>query len=259
MFGSAEVDGDRLTQDEILGICFLFILAGLDTVTDTLECFFAYLAQHPEQRQAIVADPSIIPTAVEELLRWESPVTGVARVAAQDAEVGGCPIHKGDHVGISIGSANTDERALPDADTVDLTRQPNKHLAFGGGVHRCLGSHLARLELRTTLAGVAQADPRLRDRPRDRAASTCSVCARSKPCRSSGSRPSGLRHGGRPRGRTNTCRSPDNLTGGHDAGQAITTPPSTGMVVPVTNEAASESRNEITAAGSWASPARWSG
>ena len=150
-FLAAEVDGARLEQDEIIGICFLFILAGLDTVTDTLECFFAYLAQNPEQRQAIVADPTIIPSAVEELLRWESPVTGVARVAAQDAEVGGCPIHKGDHVGISIGSANTDERALPDAETVNLTRQPNKHLAFGGGVHRCLGSHLARLELRTTL------------------------------------------------------------------------------------------------------------
>ncbi|MDQ1360393.1 MAG: hypothetical protein QOJ44_770 [Acidimicrobiaceae bacterium] len=150
-FLAAEVDGARLEEDEIIGICFLFILAGLDTVTDTLECFFAYLAQNPDQRRAIVADPTIIPSAVEELLRWESPVTGVARVAAQDAEVGGCPIHKGDHVGISIGSANTDERALPDADTVNLTRQPNKHLAFGGGVHRCLGSHLARLELRTTL------------------------------------------------------------------------------------------------------------
>jgi cytochrome P450 len=150
-FLAAEVDGARLEQDEIIGICFLFILAGLDTVTDTLECFFAYLAQNPEQRQAIVADPAIIPSAVEELLRWESPVTGVARVAAQDADVGGCPIHKGDHVGISIGSANTDERALPDAETVNLTRQPNKHLAFGGGVHRCLGSHLARLELRTSL------------------------------------------------------------------------------------------------------------
>jgi cytochrome P450 len=150
-FLAAEVDGARLQEDEIIGICFLFILAGLDTVTDTLECFFAYLAQNAGQRQAIVADPGIIPAAVEELLRWESPVTGVARVAAQDAEVGGCPIHKGDHVGVSIGSANTDERALPDADTVNLTRQPNKHLAFGGGVHRCLGSHLARLELRTTL------------------------------------------------------------------------------------------------------------
>jgi cytochrome P450 len=150
-FLAAEFDGARLTVDEILGICFLFILAGLDTVTDTLECFFAYLAQHPKQRQAIVADPAIIPSAVEELLRWETPVAGVARVAIKDADLGGCPVHKGDHVGVSIGSANTDERALPDASTVKFTRHASRHLAFGGGVHRCLGSHLARLELRTTL------------------------------------------------------------------------------------------------------------
>ena len=150
MFAAAEVGGDRLTDDEILGICFLFLLAGLDTVTDTLECFFAYLAQHPGQRALIVQDPAIIPTAVEELLRWETPVTGVARVAAEDIELGGCPMHKGEHVGISIGSANTDEQELDDADEVILTRN-TKHLAFGAGVHRCLGSHLARLELRTTL------------------------------------------------------------------------------------------------------------
>jgi cytochrome P450 len=150
MFATAEVGGERLTDDEILGICFLFLLAGLDTVTDTLECFFAYLARHPAQRRLIVEDPSIIPTAVEELLRWETPVTGVARVAKEDVEIDGCPVHRGDHVGISIGSANTDERALSDAYEVILTRN-TKHLAFGAGVHRCLGSHLARLELRTTL------------------------------------------------------------------------------------------------------------
>lgn len=150
MFSTAEVAGERLTDDEILGICYLFLIAGLDTVTDSLECFFANLAQHPERRRQIVDDPSIIPSAVEELLRWETPVTTVARIAAQDAEIGGCPVHRGEHVGVSIGSANTDEDALPDAYQVDLTRN-SKHLAFGGGVHRCLGSHLARLELRTTL------------------------------------------------------------------------------------------------------------
>ncbi|MGO8859986.1 MAG: cytochrome P450 [Acidimicrobiales bacterium] len=150
MFAVAEVGGDRLTDDEILGICFLFLLAGLDTVTDALECFFAYLAQHPEQRKLIVEDPAVIPSAVEELLRWETPVTGVPRVLTEDVELGGCPMHKGDHVGISVGSANTDERELADAYDVILTRN-SKHLAFGAGVHRCLGSHLARLELRTTL------------------------------------------------------------------------------------------------------------
>ena len=151
LFLSAEIEGQRLTVDEIVGICFLFILAGLDTVTDSLECFFAYLAQHPDQRRRIVEDPTIIPSTVEELLRWESPVTAVARTAIADVELEGCPIHKGSSVGVSIGAANIDEQALPDAFTVDLERNPNKHLAFGGGVHRCLGSHLARMELRIAL------------------------------------------------------------------------------------------------------------
>lgn len=151
LFLNAEIDGQRLTVDEMVGICFLFILAGLDTVTNSLECFFAYLAQHPEQRRRIVEDPSIIPSTVEELLRWESPVTGVARTATGDIELDGCPIPKGSSVGVSIGAANIDEEALPDAFTVDFERSPNKHLAFGGGVHRCLGSHLARMELRIAL------------------------------------------------------------------------------------------------------------
>jgi cytochrome P450 len=151
LFLNAEIEGQRLTVDEIVGICFLFILAGLDTVTDSLECFVAYLAQHPDQRQRIVDDPSIIPSAVEELLRWETPVTAVPRLAMKDMDLGGCPIKKGDNIGVSIGAANTDEEALPDAGIVDLTRNPNKHLAFGGGIHRCLGSHLARMELRITL------------------------------------------------------------------------------------------------------------
>ncbi|MGH9078728.1 MAG: cytochrome P450, partial [Acidimicrobiales bacterium] len=96
LFLTAEIDGQRLTVDEIVGTCFLFILAGLDTVTDSLECFMAYLAAHPAQRQRIVDDPSIIPSKVEELLRWESPVTTVARTATSDIDLEGCPIKKGE-------------------------------------------------------------------------------------------------------------------------------------------------------------------
>ena len=122
MFLDAEVDSHRLTVDEILGIRFLFILAGLDTVTDTLECMVARLAQHPDERRQIVDDPSIIPSAVEELLRWETPVTTVARKAIRDVELGGCPIRAGENVGLVIGSANTDEESVPGADVVDLLR-----------------------------------------------------------------------------------------------------------------------------------------
>jgi cytochrome P450 len=151
MFLDAEVGDERLTVDEILGICFLFILAGLDTVTDSLECFVARLAQHPDERRQVVDDPGIIPSAIEELLRWETPVTTVARVATRDVELEGCPIKAGENVGVVIGSANTDEEAMPGADRVDLARGENRHLAFGGGVHRCLGSNLARLELRVAM------------------------------------------------------------------------------------------------------------
>jgi cytochrome P450 len=112
---------------------------------------FGYLAQHPEQRQRLVADPALIPVAIEEMLRWETPVMGVARIAMADTEIGGCPVHKGDQVMVMLGSANTDEADLERAGEVLLDRETNRHLAFGGGVHRCLGSHLARQELRIAL------------------------------------------------------------------------------------------------------------
>ena len=147
----SELDGVRLTDDEVLDVCFLFIIAGLDTVTDSLNCLFAHLAQHPADRQRIVDDPSVIPSAIEELLRWESPVPAVPRIATRDIEVGGCPIKSGEQVMLLIAAANTDEGAAPPLATVDLDRSPNPHFAFGGGVHRCLGSHLARLELRVAL------------------------------------------------------------------------------------------------------------
>jgi cytochrome P450 len=150
-FLDAEIDGHRLSREDILDICFLFLIAGLDTVTSSLDCIFAYLARHPDQRRRIVEDPELIPHAIEELLRWETPVMGVARAATEDTELGGCPIHQGDLVMVMLGSANTDEAEFGDAEVVRLDREVNRHLAFGGGIHRCLGSHLARLELRVAL------------------------------------------------------------------------------------------------------------
>ncbi len=150
-FLDAEVDGHRLTHEDVVDICYLFFLAGLDTVTASLDCMLAYLAQHPEQRQQLVDDPSLIPHAVEEMLRWESPVQGVIRITTQETELAGCPIGAHQLVSVMIGSANTDEKSWERADEVDFEREINKHIAFGGGAHRCLGSHLARMELRVAL------------------------------------------------------------------------------------------------------------
>jgi cytochrome P450 len=131
-------------------------------VTASLDCFVAYLAQHPDRRQQLVDDPSLIPHAVEELLRWESPVQGVVRITTQDTEVAGCPIPKGMPVTVMLGSANTDERTWDAADEIDFDRPANKHIAFGGGVHRCLGSHLARMELRVAMEEWHAAVPEYR-------------------------------------------------------------------------------------------------
>ena len=150
-FLDAEVDGERLTPEEVIDICYLFFLAGLDTVTASLDCMMARLALHPAERRRLVDDPSVIPHAVEEMLRWETPVTAVVRVTTQDTELSGCPIAADQVVSVMLGAANTDERAWDKAESVDIDRRVNKHLAFGGGVHRCLGSHLARMELRVVL------------------------------------------------------------------------------------------------------------
>ena len=150
-FIGSEIDGHALTDEDILDIAFLFLTAGLDTVTASLDCFFAYLAQHPEQRDRLVGDPSLVASTVEELLRWETPVMGVVRIATEDTELGGCPIKAGQLVSVLLGAANTDDAEFGDGDEVRLDRDANRHLAFGGGVHRCLGSHLARLELRVAL------------------------------------------------------------------------------------------------------------
>jgi cytochrome P450 len=149
-FLEAEVDGERLSREEILDICFLFLVAGLDTVSDSLTCFWAFLARHDGHRQQIVDDPSIIPAAVEELLRWETPVPiGTPRVATSDAALpNGTEVPSGCPVLVTYGAANVDPSEFEDPFEVRFDRVANRHIAFGAGVHRCLGSHLARRELR---------------------------------------------------------------------------------------------------------------
>jgi cytochrome P450 len=166
-FLAAEIDGDRLSVDEILDILFLFLIAGLDTVSDSLTCFYAFLAQQPEHRRRIVDDPTVIPSAVEELLRWESPVpAGVPRVATEDTQLpNGQLVPKGTAIVVSYGAANVDPGAFTDSTDVRFDREENRHIAFGGGVHRCLGSHLARRELRVTLREWHQRIPDYRIKP----------------------------------------------------------------------------------------------
>ena len=144
-------DEGRLTRDETLNICLLLIAAGLDTVTDTLGCSFAFLAQHPEYQRQIVEDPSIVGAAVEELLRFETPVPIVNRIAMDDTQVDGCPVHAKQRMRVMLSIPNHDPETYGNPDTVDFSRPINRHIAFGGGVHRCLGSHLARLELRVAI------------------------------------------------------------------------------------------------------------
>jgi cytochrome P450 len=161
----AEIEGERLERTEILDICFLLLLAGLDTVTATLGCSIAYLATHPEQRRRILDDPGLVPAAVEELLRWETPVTGVPRIAKQDLRLHDVEIRRGQLVTFLLGAANTDDARFREAQRVDFTRERNIHLAFGVGPHRCLGSHLARMELRVALEEWHRRIPHYRIKP----------------------------------------------------------------------------------------------
>jgi cytochrome P450 len=148
---NAELDGRPLSDGELLGIAFLMLLGGLDTVTATLDCMIEYLAAHPAQRRALVERPEITVDAVEEMLRALTPVQLVPRVVAQDAEVGGVQVRAGDHATIVLGAANLDPHAFPRAADVDFDRPRAINLAFGGGPHLCLGINLARLELRVAL------------------------------------------------------------------------------------------------------------
>jgi cytochrome P450 len=156
---TSEVEGRTLSREEILDITYLLLLGGLDTVTATLDCSFAWLAQNPDARRGLGSDAAHTATVVEELLRHQTPVTMVIRIAAQDTTVNGVDLHKGDHVTLLIGASNADGAEFDDPDQVSFERGANRHLAFGGGPHRCLGSHLARLELRVALEEFHQRIP----------------------------------------------------------------------------------------------------
>ena len=146
----SKIDGEPIPEDDVLAFCLLMFLAGLDTVATQLTFNFWHLATHPEDRRRIVEDPSLIPLANEELLRYYSFVAPSRKVSA-DTEILGCPIKAGTMVSMPLNAANRDPREFPDADKVVIDRQGNRHAAFGMGPHRCLGSNLARAELRIAM------------------------------------------------------------------------------------------------------------
>ncbi len=148
---TAEVEGHSLTRENILDICFLLMIAGLDTVAASLSCILAWLARHPEDRQRIVANPQMWPDAIEELMRWETPVPVAVRTPTIDTQIGDTVVEAGTEVVVLWAAANLDPEKFKDPMTVDLTRRPNPHYSFASGFHRCLGSHLARMELRAAL------------------------------------------------------------------------------------------------------------
>jgi cytochrome P450 len=143
----AEVDGEQLTDADLLNFCFLLLVAGNETTRNLIALGTLALIQHPDQLRLLLEDPTRIPMAVEELLRWTSPVTHMARTATVDVEIRGQQIKAGDIVVMLYGSANRDEDVFgPDAEDLNVLRDPNPHVAFGFGGHQCLGASLARLE-----------------------------------------------------------------------------------------------------------------
>jgi cytochrome P450 len=145
-----EVEGKPLEDSIVLGISALVLIAGVDTTWSAIGSSLWHLATHPDDRERLVAEPELMPTALEELLRAYAPVT-MARVVTEDIEFGGCPMKEGDKVLMNFPAANRDPEAFDRPDDVLLDRAHNRHVAFGSGIHRCAGSNLARMELQVAL------------------------------------------------------------------------------------------------------------
>lgn len=162
---AAQVEGEHLSTQELLGFCVLLLVAGNETTTNLLANTVLCWEDAPGAYGRVRADRGLLPTTIEESLRFRSPVQSMFRVAAQDVELGGQVIREGSPVIAWIGSANRDEAQFGDAATFDPARTPNRHLAFGHGVHFCLGAPLARLEASVALSAVLDRLPNLRVEP----------------------------------------------------------------------------------------------
>ncbi|WP_426568209.1 cytochrome P450 family protein [Streptomyces canus] len=155
-------DGDRLSAEELRGMAFLLLIAGHETTVNLITNAVHALLTHPDQLAAVRADPALLDGVVEETLRWEGPVENATyRFAVEPLEIAGVTIEKGDPVLIGLASADRDALRYPDPDHYDVRRDPRGHLAFGHGIHYCLGAPLARLEARTALRSLLDRAPGL--------------------------------------------------------------------------------------------------
>jgi cytochrome P450 len=164
-FVTAEVDGDRLTDEEIVANTIITMVGGQETTTNLIGNGMLTLLQHPDQLGKLRADLSLISSAVEELLRYEAPSQHTARLAPEDVELGGKLIRKRQAVIAVMGAANRDPERFPDPDRLDICRQDNRHVAFAWASHFCFGAPLARLEGQIVFESVLRRMPNLRLEP----------------------------------------------------------------------------------------------
>ena len=155
-------EGDRLTEDELIGTCVLLLNAGHEATVNVTGNGWWALFRNPDELRRLRDDPDLVPAAVEELMRYDTPLQMFERWVLEDLEVRGVPIPRGAELGLLFGSANRDPSLFPDADRLDVARTPNPHVTFGAGIHFCLGAPLARVELEASFRAVLEGLPALR-------------------------------------------------------------------------------------------------
>jgi cytochrome P450 len=146
-----EIEGRPVADQEVLLTTFMVLFGALDTTVSAISGAAWYLAEHQEARARLLAEPQLFDFAVDEFVRWTSPVQGMARTVVTDSTLGGCPVRGGDRMLLLWASGNRDEEEFPNPDDVVLDRHPNRHVGFGAGPHRCVGSHLAKLMIRVAI------------------------------------------------------------------------------------------------------------
>jgi cytochrome P450 len=156
-----DAEGDRLTEDELVTTCILLLNAGHEATVNVSGNGLLALLEHPAELDRLRADPGLLPTAIEELMRFDSPLQLFERTATEDVEVGGATVARGQKIAALLGSANRDPAVFADADTLDVGRADNPHISFGAGVHFCIGAPLARVELQASFGALLRRTTRL--------------------------------------------------------------------------------------------------